>query len=287
MTDSATPNVTRTADEGFDQDATSLDALRRDIDAADAEMHRLLIHRGEVIERLITAKKLGAAKPGVPGSAFRPDREADMMHRIAARHSGQLPLSIVEHIWREIIGTFTQLQAPYSVHAARAAEPRMRDLLRYYFGFSSPLVAAESNRAAVEAVARSGTDLAVVAVDDPLEERWWSGLAASGNAGSNSGPGAKVIAALPFLPPDTRLDLPRALVIGPADVDAPTDLFLYAVASDADASAKPPTGPSDTVLSHGADTTLVASQVTPADFAGSHPGAQCLGSFAKPPSWPQ
>ena len=48
--------------------------LRNEIDRIDAALHRLLMERGEIIDRLIEAK----ARQG-GGSAFRPGREADMM----------------------------------------------------------------------------------------------------------------------------------------------------------------------------------------------------------------
>ncbi len=263
MSDRPDPNRT--------QDVVSLDALRREIDAADEEMHRQLIHRGEVIERLIAAKRLAANG----GAAFRPDREASMMRRIAERHAGRLPLSTVEHIWREIIGTFTQLQAPYRVLSARADDPRMRDLLRYYFGFSSPLVAVASDRDAVDTVARTGTDLAVIGLDDPLEERWWGGIDLSDAAPAA---GAKVIAYLPFLPLSNGLDLPRALVVGPKNVDAPTDFHLYAVdAASADSLGR--------VLGRSSNTALVASPKAPQDLATAGNTSRWLGSFAAPTYW--
>ena len=48
----------------------TLDDIRREIDRIDADMHRLLIERSGVIERLIAIKQ---AQGG--GSAFRPARE--------------------------------------------------------------------------------------------------------------------------------------------------------------------------------------------------------------------
>jgi chorismate mutase / prephenate dehydratase len=251
------------------RDTARLDALRSDIDAADAEIHRLLIHRGRVIEQLIAAKRLGAR-----ASAFRPDREAEMMRRLAARHEGPLPLSTVEHIWREIIGTFTLLQAPFRVHAAHASKPAMRDLLRYYFGFGTPLVEAASNRAAIEAVVRSGTDLAVVAVADPLEERWWAALS-SGNDAAEP-PAARVIAALPFLPLDIDLDFPDVLVIGSAAISAPRDVYIYAA----------PAGTDDShvrILADDTEVALLASPLPPSDFGAGI----CLGNVARPSTWSQ
>src|SRR5262250_3084344 len=108
--------------------------LRREIDRIDEAMHRLLLERGEIIGRLIKAKRTTES-----GSAFRPAREADMMRRLVERHSGILPLDTAESIWRVIIATFTYVQAPFSVHADLSAdEAKMRDSARFHFGFTVP-----------------------------------------------------------------------------------------------------------------------------------------------------
>ncbi len=67
--------------------------LREEIDRIDTAMHRLLMERGEIIDRLIHVK----AKQG-GGSAFRPSREADMMRRLVECHHGLLPPDTVETI---------------------------------------------------------------------------------------------------------------------------------------------------------------------------------------------
>ena len=90
------------------QDAPSLGDLRKDIDRIDEAMHRLLMERGEIINRLISVKNSQET-----GSAFRPAREADMMRRLVQRHHGILPLDTAESIWRVIIATFTHVQAPF------------------------------------------------------------------------------------------------------------------------------------------------------------------------------
>src|SRR5690242_21831877 len=113
----------------------SLDVLRKEIDAIDAQMHTLLRQRGDIIDRLIQVKKTQEV-----GSAFRPAREADMMRRLVQRHRGILPLDTVESIWRVIISTFTYVQAPFSVHAdISLGESAMRDSERLHFGFTVPL----------------------------------------------------------------------------------------------------------------------------------------------------
>src|ERR1700741_2992304 len=101
----------------------SLEVLRQEIDAIDAQMHSLLMQRGDIIDRLIQVKKTQET-----GSAFRPAREADMMRRLVQRHRGILPLDTVESIWRVIISTFTHVQAPFSVHPdLSAGDAMMRD----------------------------------------------------------------------------------------------------------------------------------------------------------------
>ena len=66
-------------DKQAQTDAPSLGDLRKEIDRIDEAMHRLLMERGEIIDRLIAVKKTQES-----GSAFRPAREADMMRRLVA-----------------------------------------------------------------------------------------------------------------------------------------------------------------------------------------------------------
>lgn len=188
-------------------DPARLAELRHRIDAIDAEMHRLLVERSGVIDALIGAK--GAS---LSAGAFRPAREADMMRRLAARHGGSLPLATVEHIWREIIATFTALQAPYRAHVAglAAADGEMRDLARFVFGFSVPLVAAADGTAAVAAVVADPRDLALVGLSETTDRPWWQGL---------SGAGARIMARLPFLVAPGRPAPTPAVVVSAAIAD--------------------------------------------------------------------
>src|SRR5947207_15027479 len=175
----------------------SLAELRKEIDAIDEGMHRLLMQRGDIIDRLIQVKHTQEV-----GSAFRPAREADMMRRLVERHHGILPLDTVESIWRVIISSFTYVQAPFSVHAdISVGESTMRDSARFHFGFIVPYVSHFSAAAAVEAVATSKGDLALVSATSSRAP-WWITLEASG--------APKIIARLPFV---ERADHPAALPV--------------------------------------------------------------------------
>ncbi|MBR0718891.1 chorismate mutase [Bradyrhizobium liaoningense] len=175
----------------------SLQELRKEIDAIDEQMHGLLMQRGDIIDRLIQAKQTQEV-----GSAFRPAREADMMRRIVERHRGILPLDTVESIWRVIISTFTYVQAPFSVHTdISVSEPAMRDSARFHFGFTVPYVAHFNAQAAVEAVAKSRGDLALVSATSSRTP-WWLALETDG--------APKIIARMPFV---ERADHPAALPV--------------------------------------------------------------------------
>src|SRR4029077_16722712 len=110
----------------------SLEVLRKEIDTIDAQVHSLLMQRGDIIDRLIQVKQTQEG-----GSAFRPAREADMMRRLVGRHPRILPLDTAERLWRGVIFPFTYVQAPFSVHAdVSVSEPAMRDSARFHFGFT-------------------------------------------------------------------------------------------------------------------------------------------------------
>src|SRR5262245_23864665 len=180
-------------------DAPSLGELRKEIDRIDEGMHRLLMERGDIIDRLIATKKTQES-----GSAFRPAREADMMRRLVQRHKGILPLDTAESIWRVIIATFTYVQAPFSLHAdLSTGDALMRDAARFHFGFTVPFVPHMGAAGVVEAVSTSKGDLGLVpAVSVTGNGAWWNALE------FDAAP--KVIARLPFV---ERADHPAALPV--------------------------------------------------------------------------
>ena len=191
------------------QTTPSLADLRREIDRIDADMHALLIERGEIIDRLIAVKKTEET-----GSAFRLAREAEMMRRLVQRHHGSLPLDTAESIWRVIISTFTYVQAPFSVHAdLSAGDALMRDSARFHFGFTVPFEPHMGAASVVQAVTASKGDLGLVpAFAIAGSGPWWTALEFKG--------APKIIARLPFV---ERADHPAALpvfVISRAAADA-------------------------------------------------------------------
>ena len=209
-------------DTAHDSAAANLAALRQNIDRIDESVHRLLMERGEIIENLISAK----AKQG-GGSAFRPGREAEMMRRLVKRHAGLLPLDTVESIWRIIIGTFTYVQASYSVHVdVSAGDAAMRDSARFHFGFTPPFVPHHGPAAVIDAVELSQGDLGLVRVSSGVGDgAWWTRLAAP--------EAPKIIARLPFVErPDHPAGIPLFVISKPLAEAAAVDVELFAARLD-------------------------------------------------------
>src|SRR5215471_16027694 len=193
--------------------------LRREIDRIDEAMHRLLLERGEIIGRLIKAKRTTES-----GSAFRPAREADMMRRLVERHSGILPLDTAESIWRVIIATFTFVQAPFRVHADfSAGESAMRDCERFHFGFTVPLVGHMGPAGVLAGIAASPGDLGLVPVHGAVGGGvWWAALEAE--------PAPKIIARLPFVErPDHPAGLPVFAIARPHPDAIVSDVEMWSV----------------------------------------------------------
>lgn len=199
--------------------ADTLAELRDEIDHIDLEMHRLLMQRGEIIDRLIAVKR---AQGG--GCAFRPDREAQMMRALVERHRGLLPVDAVEGVWRVIVSTFTYVQANYAVHADDSGgDAQIRDSARFHFGFTVPYIGHHGAGAVIDAVMASSGDLGILRATGALADgAWWVRL-----IGENA---PKIIARLPFVErPDHPAGLPVFVVAHPANDAASRDILLYAI----------------------------------------------------------
>ena len=218
------------------------------------------MQRGAVIDSLIRIK--GTSRPG---AAFRPGREADMMRRLVERHGGALPLATVEHIWREIITTFTRMQAPFDVAIDISVAPdAMRDLARFYFGFSVA-VAPIAGPAAVIAHVAETSDLGLIARDPPAQAgAWWRGLTAAA--------APRITGVLPFIRAAARPAHLPAFIISPRLSDpTPAELVLYA--ADAGAAKRLRKGE---VLARAGDEVLLA---VPAALASAGAGVVEIGGI--------
>ena len=170
-------------------DSEILDHIRRDIDRIDDRLHDLLIERAALVEKVAAAK---AADTSVP---LRPGREAQIIRRLAARHSGRFPLPALVRIWREIMGALVGLQRPFSI---AVCQPERGDgyleLARDHFGVVCNKQVFPSPGHVVRAVADGVVSVGVVPLPHENDhEPWWLSLI----AGSDNLP--QVVTRLPML----------------------------------------------------------------------------------------
>ena len=107
---------------------TSLAALRAEIDAIDDALHDLVMRRAAVVARLAASRVKGD-----DASSLRPGREAAILRRLLARHSGPLPAIAVARLWREILSSSNAMQGGFSV-ALPAGDAQLHEAARSRFG---------------------------------------------------------------------------------------------------------------------------------------------------------
>ena len=115
-------------------DARSLDDVRAEIDAIDAQMRDL------VVRRMALISEVSAAKQRTGSAALHPSREATIMRNLVQQHAGPPSPAILLRIWREIINSATAMQGAMSV-AVCAPEKSVGywDMARNHFGTDTPM----------------------------------------------------------------------------------------------------------------------------------------------------
>lgn len=196
----------------------TLAVLRQEIDRIDGAMHDLLMARARVVLEVAEAKRReGVAEPGA--KTYRPAREAQVLRTLATRHNGELPLSTVFRLWREIISSSITgkdaLQSAYRIALYPGDETlAFWDLARDQFGSAAQIDMMPSAR---EALSRVDTGERVIGIlplpGNYADGRWWTAL------WGVSGP--RVLGRLPFLAGGERV--PQALVVGKADYEPSGD----------------------------------------------------------------
>jgi len=205
--------------------AKSLDALRRDIDRIDDEIHDLIQRRTRIVEKVRDVKKGDAVK-------IRPSREDEILYRLVARHAGNFPKRELTRIWRELIVATLSFEGPFSVAVCAGDDAAgCWDLARDQYGSFTPMAGYPSARRVIDAVGSQSATVGIL----PLPRRddadpWWPHLVAD----SRDVP--RVIARLPFAGPGNGPSSnAEAFVVCPVSRQ-PTgrDRSLFVVETDAD-----------------------------------------------------
>jgi len=166
------------------EDSNGLAGLRATLDGIDDHIHDLLIERGRVVEEVAKTGKRAALRPG---------REASIIRRLLARHSGSLPPQAIIRIWRELLAATTGMQGGFTL---AVCDPHpggaYTQLAREQYGSLTPL---RVHGGAAQAIAELSAGRASVAIlPMPSEnETWW--LTALRH------PDIHIVARLPFWAP--------------------------------------------------------------------------------------
>ena len=240
--------------------AQALADLRAELDGIDNAIHDLLIQRAAVVERV-------ASRGGKAGVAIRPGREADILRRLLARHTGRLPKRLLVRWWRELFAATTSMQGSYVV-AVCETEPGspFTQAAREHFG---ALTSLRVHRSPSQAIAELSAGSAICAVlpmpSDGEATAWWTALL------HHDDPRIHVIARLPFWSPRPEgAPKAQALVVAAVAPDPSAhDRSLIGLELHADASRARLTAaltvanlaPSSTILRRDPSATLALVEV--------------------------
>lgn len=137
-----------------------LSRLRDEIDGIDADMLRLLSRRAEIAHRIGEIKH---------GNVYRPEREAQVLRRIAEMNGGLLPDEAVTRIFREIMSACLALEQPLRVAYLGPEGTFSEAAAKKHFGSApsfAPMAAIDDVFRAVEA---GNADYGIVPAENSTE----------------------------------------------------------------------------------------------------------------------
>lgn len=157
----------RTDSPAADSEANpTLKSVRAELDALDDQLLALIERRQGIARRIGELK--GAS---VPGLKLRPDREAEVLRRIAGRVEPDNRRA-VQALWREVMSAGLSVQGQVEVAVWSGTRKDSQALARGRFGGSADYREAATPEAALDAAEAHG--VAVLALDP--DAAWWADL---------------------------------------------------------------------------------------------------------------
>jgi chorismate mutase/prephenate dehydratase len=143
--------------------ATKLPELRQAIDALDDELLRLLNERA----RLVT--EVGAIKAQLKQPFYVPERERQILERLAQANSGPFPTEALRPVFSEIISACLSLEHPLKVAFLGPEATFTHMAARTRFGLSARYVPAATVAGVFAEVEKGTADLGVVPIENSTE----------------------------------------------------------------------------------------------------------------------
>ena len=134
--------------------------MRREIDAVDAELVRLLNERVRVVMQVAEFKKQNNLE------VFAPEREEQVLKKVLERNEGPLPQESLQAIYREIIGSSRSMERVLKVCYLGPAGTFTHQAARARFGSMVDFEAASDIESVFETVSKGRADCGVVPVEN-------------------------------------------------------------------------------------------------------------------------
>ena len=138
-----------------------IERLRREIDALDDELLKLLNRRATA------ASRIGALKAGAP--AYRPERETEILRRVAEKNPGPLAAERVSAVFREVISACRGLEEAIRVTYLGPEATFSEQAVRQHFGHAVEAVAVPSVDEAFRRAEARAVQFTVVPVENSTE----------------------------------------------------------------------------------------------------------------------
>ncbi|MDR1854004.1 MAG: prephenate dehydratase [Azoarcus sp.] len=138
---------------------------RQEIDDLDRQMLELLSRRARCAQEVGRIK----ARHGDAGYPYRPEREAQVLQRIASLNPGPLPDGAVRQIFREVMSACLALELPLKVAYLGPAGTFSESASRKHFGSAPDLMPRVSIDEVFRAVEANHADYGVVPVENSTE----------------------------------------------------------------------------------------------------------------------
>jgi len=141
--------------------ADDIEKLRRDIDALDDELLQLLHRRASL------ASRIGARKPA--GSAYRPERESQILRRVSQAAQGPLAPERVSAVFREVISACRGLEEAIRVSYLGPEGTFSEQAVRKHFGAAVEAVPVQTVDDAFRRCESGAVQFTVVPVENSTE----------------------------------------------------------------------------------------------------------------------
>ncbi|HWU85499.1 MAG TPA: chorismate mutase, partial [Rhodocyclaceae bacterium] len=142
------------------EEKEELSKLRDGIDAIDNEVLRLINERAKIAHRIGEIKQ---------GNIYRPEREAQVLRRLAESNPGPLPAAAVQRISREIMSACLALEQPLRIAYLGPAGTYTESAAQKHFGSAPTLNPLASIDDVFRAVESGNVDYGVIPVENSTE----------------------------------------------------------------------------------------------------------------------